>query len=92
MPLVVVSILQENRVIPDNQSHAKVYLESHGVQAKYVSETGYISSTILKVAVMNNSDLIVMGGYGHTPLFNILINDVVDQVLRESPKPMLLCR
>ena len=92
MPLVVVSILQENRVTPDNQSHAKEYLESHGVQAKYVSETGDISSTILKVAVMNNSDLIVMGGYGHTPLFNILINDVVDQVLRDSPKPMLLCR
>jgi nucleotide-binding universal stress UspA family protein len=92
MPLVVVSILQEGRVTPDTQAQAQKYLESHGVQAIFVTETGPIAPTILKVAEAYGSDLIVMGGYSRLPLLNILIDEVVDQVLRESRKPMLLCR
>jgi nucleotide-binding universal stress UspA family protein len=89
IPLAVVTILREGQ---DAQLKAFDYLEAHSVQAVYVEDWGEISPVIMRVAKEQNSDLIVMGGYSRGPLLNVFIDDVVDQVLRKSRKPVLLCR
>jgi len=33
-----------------------------------------------------------MGGYGASPVVEVVLGSVVDQVLRESHKAMLVCR
>jgi nucleotide-binding universal stress UspA family protein len=36
--------------------------------------------------------LIIMGGYGLRPELEFVLGSVVDQVLRESASPVLVCR
>ncbi len=71
---------------------AQEYLITHGVKASIIIGNGAIASTILKYATEQNADLIIMGGYGSTSRFNFLFDTVADQILRDSSKPMLLCR
>jgi len=33
-----------------------------------------------------------MGGYGFSPVLEVVIGSSVDQVLRESRQPVLICR
>ncbi len=92
IPLTVVSILQEGRVTSETQALARAYLEEHGVQATFTAESGPVVPVILLTAEEHQSDLIIMGGYGRGPLLNVFIDDVVDEVLRQARKPVLLCR
>jgi nucleotide-binding universal stress UspA family protein len=37
-------------------------------------------------------DLIIMGGYGFNPVLEVVLGSAVDEVLRTSRRPMLICR
>jgi nucleotide-binding universal stress UspA family protein len=54
-------------------------LETHGVGATFVKEGGSVAEAILKTVEEHESDLIIMGS-------------AVDQVLRTSRRPTLICR
>ncbi len=93
IPLVVITVLQKDRVLPETQAKARAYLEAHGVQASYVVEKrGPVAAAILINATLHSSDLIIMGGYRRGPLLNVIFDDVVDRVLRSTSNPVLLCR
>ncbi|MGD9001481.1 MAG: universal stress protein, partial [Anaerolineae bacterium] len=68
------------------------YLEAHGVQAEWVEESGPVAEAILRTAESRGCDLILMGGYGHGPAVEVVLGSAVDQVLRESRWPILICR
>ena len=51
-----------------------------------------VAETILRVCEENQSNLLIMGGYGYNPVLEIVLGSAVDQVLREAHKPMLICR
>jgi nucleotide-binding universal stress UspA family protein len=36
--------------------------------------------------------LIVMGGYGRGPVLEVVLGSALDQVLRQSHRPTLICR
>jgi nucleotide-binding universal stress UspA family protein len=36
--------------------------------------------------------LIIMGGYGFSPVMEIVLGSAVDEVLRTSRRPVLICR
>jgi nucleotide-binding universal stress UspA family protein len=67
-------------------------LENHSVQATYLKNGGPVAEAILKTAEECKSDLIVMGGYGMRPALEVVLGSAVDQVLQESPFPVLICR
>jgi nucleotide-binding universal stress UspA family protein len=90
--LTVVTITENERVSPDTLARAQGYLESHAVQATYLSESGAIHEVILRTAEEQSSNLIVMGGYGHSPVLEVVMGSTVDHVLRDSPQPTLICR
>ncbi len=95
IPLVVVSIFENTsqaQSIQSIQERAAEYLSSHGVKHRLVERQGPIAQAILIASEEENCDWIIMGGYGESPLVNLLLDTVVDQVLRSSHKPMLLCR
>ncbi|NIN69699.1 MAG: universal stress protein, partial [Anaerolineae bacterium] len=37
-------------------------------------------------------NLIIMGGYGYSPVLEVVLGSTVDQVLRHSRHPTLICR
>jgi nucleotide-binding universal stress UspA family protein len=90
--LTVLTII-ESEASHEAVTHARQYLEMHELQANFVEhEKVGPSDAILSLAKNLNSDLIVMGGYSKSPMVEIVVGSAVDQVLRESEIPMLICR
>jgi nucleotide-binding universal stress UspA family protein len=73
-------------------AEAQAYLERHGVQASYVQEQGPVAEALLRTAEAHGADLILMGGYEHPPVVEVFLGSAVDEVLRTSRQPVLLCR
>jgi nucleotide-binding universal stress UspA family protein len=92
IPLVVVTVHEEKISAEEILSEAQGYIEAHGVQATYVREERTTAEAVLHVAGKHESNLLLMGGYGATPVLEIVLGSAVDQVLRESNMPVLICR
>jgi len=90
--LTVVTVTENESISPETLAHAQRYLESHGVQGTYLEESGATPEVILKTAENQGSNLIIMGGYGHSPVLEVVLGSAVDQVLRDSRQPTLICR
>jgi nucleotide-binding universal stress UspA family protein len=90
--LTVVTVTENGNVPPKTTLHAQRYLDSHGVQATYLEESGTVGEVISTTAEEQGSNLIIMGGYGHSPVVEVMLGSAVDQVLRESRQPTLICR
>jgi len=92
VPLVVVTVIETGRTTSEALERAREYLESHEVQATFVKESGSVAEAILEAAEAHESNLIIMGGYGFSPVLEVVLGSAVDRVLRESRRPMLICR
>ena len=62
------------------------------MSAVFVQADGHVPAAILQAAEEHTSDLILMGGYGHSPVVEVVLGSTVDQILRESRQPVLVCR
>jgi nucleotide-binding universal stress UspA family protein len=90
--LSVVTVLNNGHISNQTIDEARQYLDKHGIQAEYRQDKGPVAETILGVCKELQSNLLIMGGYGYTPVLEIVLGSTVDQVLREAHKPMLICR
>jgi nucleotide-binding universal stress UspA family protein len=91
IPLAVVTVEENGRTTSETLAQAHAYLETHSVQATLVQASGSVAEAILKTADEHRSDLIIMGGYSFRPVLQVMLGSTVDQVLRESDKPILIC-
>ena len=57
-----------------------------------MQESGPVAEAILKTALAHENDLIIMGSYGFSPVLEVALGSTVDQVLRRSRQPVLVCR
>jgi nucleotide-binding universal stress UspA family protein len=92
MPLTVVQVLEESAEPPGALEEVSQYLDDHGVVAALVQKRGLVADAVLRVAEQKGCDLILMGGYGQSPLVEAVIGSAVDEVLRCSQWPVLVCR
>jgi nucleotide-binding universal stress UspA family protein len=92
IPLTVLSVFEQESKVQAVQQHAQDYLNGHGVKADFVWSQGDVASAILATALERLCDFIIMGGYGEPPMVNLLLDTIVDRVMRNSHLPMLLCR
>lgn len=92
IPLVVLTVMESDRHFSETLSQAQRYLQARNLHATFVDDKGPASKAILLTAHKNNCDLIIMGGYGLSPVVEVVLGSTVDQVLRESTRPMLICR
>lgn len=90
--LAVVTVVENGKVSAETLVRAQRYLESHTVQATYLKEDGPVPDAILRTAEEQASNLTILGGYGHGPVLEIVLGSAVDQVLRSSQQPVLVCR
>ena len=92
VPLVVVTVTERGRTTAATLGRAQRYLETHGVHATFVRERRSVPQAILKAAATHGCDLVLMGGYGFSPVLEVVLGSAVDQVLRASEWPILICR
>lgn len=92
MPLVVLTVMESEPHLSETLLEAQRYLHSRALRATFVDDKGPVGETILRTAREHGCDLIIMGSYGLSPVVEIVLGSTVDQVLRESPLPVLICR
>jgi len=92
IPLVIVTVIEEGRTTADTLTEAQDYLQKRGGQATFVKDSGPVAEVIMQAANAHQSDLIIMGGYGFNPVMEIVLGSAVDEVLRTSRRPVLICR
>lgn len=90
--LHVVTAYDGDRIKPETLLQAQTYLEEHAIDAKLHLVHNDAGSSIVSIANTEQVDLIIMGGYGVSPVIQVVVGSTVDQVLRESNKPVLICR
>ncbi len=73
-------------------SSARQYLQSRRIDASYVVERGAVADVLQRVAEAEGSDWIIMGGYGFSPLLDVIFGSTVNDVLRWRRWPVLICR
>ena len=71
------------------------FLSNHDVACDFqcvatASEDRNEASTLQRFALVNNSDLIIIGGYGHSRLREIILGGVTKDLIRSSKVPVLL--
>jgi nucleotide-binding universal stress UspA family protein len=92
VPLTVVTVMETPSVNRDTLESARSYLHARQVEAKYLAVSGPVVESILQAAVEHDSDLLLLGGYGHGPFLDIVMGSKVDKILRASSQPMLISR
>jgi nucleotide-binding universal stress UspA family protein len=93
IPLTVANVYIKGQSVEKYLTDAQKYLEKLNIQADYVlDECDSISDSILEIAKEYKSDLIVMGGYEASPVYEMVTGSTVDQVLRDTHIPVLICR
>jgi nucleotide-binding universal stress UspA family protein len=92
LQVVVLAVAEGSVSCAKTLSKAREYLEAHGVQASYVEGETPVAKAILRTAEEYRSNLIVMGGYGLSPLLEIVFGSTVDHVLLTAQIPVLICR
>jgi nucleotide-binding universal stress UspA family protein len=90
--LTVVTVLDNGQINNQTIQEAYQYLDRHGVGAEYREEKGPVAETILAVSKEIQANLLIMGGYGYTPVLEIVLGSTVDLVLHQAYKPILICR
>ncbi len=94
--LTVLTVDEGSSSGSETLAQARHYLEIHGVQPQCVEmggdESEGVAQPILATAGERGCDFILMGGYGKSPLVEVVLGSAVDRVLRESPWPTLICR
>ena len=74
------------------QDEARDYLGRHQIHARYSFTEKPIAGELLDLAREKDHALIMIGGYGSGPLVEVVLGSVVDEILRGSQQPVLICR
>jgi nucleotide-binding universal stress UspA family protein len=92
LPLTVLTIDSNGVDAKAVQDKAKEYLGSSNTAIDYVIKKSEPANTILQTAKEQHCDLILIGGYKANPVVEIVKGSLVDQILRETSIPTLICR
>lgn len=71
---------------------ARSYLEAHQIEVEYIVREGDPRDVILDFAKERETDLIVMGAYGHSRVRELILGSTTQYVTNHAPCPVLLAR
>lgn len=90
--LSVLSVKTKEHKKEAKNAFAGRYLKAKEIPFTCIKKEGDAAQEILEEAKKQNTDLIIMGSYGHNPIMEIAIGSTVDKILRDFRKPVLICR
>jgi len=92
LPLVVAYVAESEGEDEGVLDAARSYLARRGVEADFVLKQEPVAAALLSAVDQYDCDLIVIGGYGARPVVEMVMDSVLNDVLRTSHKPILICR
>jgi nucleotide-binding universal stress UspA family protein len=90
--LMVMTVLEFGQAKQQALAKAKDYLAQHEVEASFLQTRGRVADGILQAAAVHESDLILLGSYRYNALVEPLLGGVLDQLLKNSQTPLLVCK
>lgn len=90
--IVLLTVDDERKERLQAYEEARRRLEEAQVTFSSVYRAGHPAHLILQVAEETQCDLIAMGAYGHTSFLEVLFGSTVDDVMRRTHLPLLICR
>lgn len=90
--LTVLSVEDNRNQAKRNLAIVKKHLTYRKINAQYIEGTAPVSNEVLTTAQKHDCDFIIIGGYGYNPLIEIMVGSVVDEILRLTSIPLLICR
>ncbi len=90
--LTVLCVVEDTNKPSWQMVRAKDYLEGQHINANYIQKEGDVATEILASVESHEIDLILMGGYSRKPVAEVILGSALDEVLRKSRKPVLICR
>lgn len=90
--LTVLSVENRKTEARKHLNIARKHLTYRKVKAEYVLGREPVADAILSTASQYSCDFIMVGGYGYSPFLQVLRGSVVDELLRTSTIPLLICR
>ena len=90
--LTVVAVTEAGRSADERLGVAYEYTRRHGVAAECIRAEGPVAAALLRTAAAHNADHLILGGYGHTPVIEVVLGSALDEVLRKTSLPVLICR
>jgi nucleotide-binding universal stress UspA family protein len=90
--LLVLSVEERSISASDAIERARAYLAKHDVEAQLRTAQGSVAEEILRTVQERDVNLILIGGYSASPLVEVVLGSEVDEVLRSSSVPVLICR
>ena len=92
LPLTVAHIHRGESKGEEIINQAQEYLTSSKISAEYVTLEGPVEDHLLEISNINSCDLLIVGGYGSSPIMGIIRGSSVDAILRKSTVPTLVCQ
>ena len=92
IPVLVVSVKDFGVDASKLLSKARAYLEGFGLEAGYIAAEGNVPDILLELIEAEKADLLVIGGYEYSSLFEPLLGGILDEILRRIKVPMLICQ
>lgn len=89
--LTVVTTSAQGAAAEATLARARQELAQHGADAEYLHRDGPVAETIVNTAQELNCDLIITGGYGRPAPLEMALGSAVEQILRLSWLPTLIC-
>ena len=90
LPLSVLTVEHDEQRREEIQQRAKRHQPELADRASFEHDTGEPAAAILRRAVPDT--LVVMGAYGHSRLYRVVLGSVTEQVMRAARGPLLLSR
>jgi nucleotide-binding universal stress UspA family protein len=91
-PLTVLVVDRDDEKGQAMLDEAADYLGDCCAETIFRRQAGDVSETILNVTRDAEAQLIVMGGYGFSPILEVIFGSTVDGVIRNAETPVLICQ
>jgi nucleotide-binding universal stress UspA family protein len=92
LPLIVANNRSDEANDDDAIDKAKKYLIDSGIEAEYHTLESPIEEPLLELSKVRDCDLLIIGGYGSTPIMGIIRDSSLDAILRKSSILTLVCQ
>jgi nucleotide-binding universal stress UspA family protein len=92
LTLVVLAVEGNKFQSPEALVRAGDFLDRFSVEADFIKASGPPAKASLTFAIEEHCDLIIIGGYGTTPIKKRLTGSIVDEIIKAARQPVLICR
>lgn len=90
VPTTLVHVTEHPEKLPSSLEDAREHLQASGMDVSVTGASGHVSEAILEEVRRSESDLLVIGAYGHSRIRHLVIGSTTTEILMRSETSVLV--